>query len=138
MILLASLGMFDHSSIKWFFLQKSSESFVKQNAEQETANLWFCGIESVQACVTACNSYFLHLKQTMSYDKMSLYHFDSIFLIPVTVFPTRFPHKNLKKRHYETNIIPYFATFENSWEKLIIRANFWVIRGLTPTHDPKI
>ena len=68
----------------------------------------------------------------------TLYHFDSIFLIPVTVFPTRFPHRNSEKRHYETNIIPYFATFENSWEKLIIRANFWVIRGLTASHDPKI
>ena len=41
--------------------------------------------------------------------------------------------------HYQTaNIIPYFATFENSWEKLIIRANFWVIQGLTASHDPKI
>ena len=58
------------------------------------------------------------------FENGNLYHFDSIFLIPVTVFTTRFPHRNLEKRHYETNIIPYFATFENSWEKLIIRAIF--------------
>ena len=76
--------------------------------------------------------------QSQAKGKRHLYHFDSIFLIPVTVFPTRFPHRNSEKRHYETNIIPYFATFENSWEKLIIRANFWVIRGLTASHDPKI
>ena len=68
----------------------------------------------------------------------ALYHFDSIFLIPVTVFPTRFPHRNSEKRHYETNIIPYLGTLENSWEKLIIRANFSVIWGLTASHDPKI
>ena len=48
-----------------------------------------------------------------------LNHFDSIFFIPVTVFPTRFPHRNSEKRHYETNIIPYLATFENARGKLI-------------------
>ena len=80
----------------------------------------------------------LSLFAFVPFNILNLYHFDSIFLIPVTVFPTRFPHRNSEKRHYETNIIPYFATFENSWEKLIIRANFWVIRGLTASHDPKI
>ena len=69
----------------------------------------------------------------MKLAKEGLYHFDSIFLIPVTVFPNRFPHRNSKKRYYETNIIPYLATLENSWEKLIIRANFWVIWGLMAT-----
>ena len=74
-----------------------------------------------------------------------LYHFDSIFLIPVTVFPTRFPHRNSEKRHYETNIIPCLATFENSWEKLIIRANFWVVTqkfelkmSVLLTHFPEV
>ena len=64
-----------------------------------------------------------------------MYHFDRN---PVTIFPTCFPRRNSDTCHHETNIIPYLATFENSWEKLIIRANFWVIRGLTASHDPKI
>ena len=33
-----------------------------------------------------------------------LYHFDSVFLISVTVFPTHFPHRNSAKLHYETNM----------------------------------
>ena len=82
---------------------------------------------------------FVHFYlEVITLNMKDLYHFASIFLIPVTVFPTRFPHRNSEKCHYETNIIPYFATFENSWEKLIIRANFEVIRGLTASHDPKI
>ena len=36
-----------------------------------------------------------------------LYHFDSVFLIAVTVFPTHFPHRNLEKRHYETNTVSF-------------------------------
>merc|ERR1711951_228600 len=69
---------------------------------------------------------------------VSFSHSDSIFLMPVTFFPTSFPHRNSEKCHYETNIIPYLATFENSWEKLIIRTNSWVIRGLMASHDPNI
>ena len=56
-----------------------------------------------------------------------MYYFDSVFLIAATVLLTHFPHRNSEKRHYEKNIIPLFATFENSREKLIIRANFWQI-----------
>ena len=71
-------------------------------------------------------------------DIVLLYHCYSVFLITMTVFSTHFPHRNSKNRHYETNIISKLATFENSWEKLIIPANFWVIRGLMASHDPKI
>ena len=67
-----------------------------------------------------------------------LYHFDSVFLIAVTVFPTHFPHRNSEKRHYETNIFPYLATLENSREKLTIRANFWVIVSVFLTHFPEV
>ena len=35
---------------------------------------------------------------------LDLYHFDSVFLIAVTVFPTHFPHRNSEKHHYETNL----------------------------------
>ena len=79
--------------------------------------------------------------KTQVYTKLHhlvLYHFDSVFLITVTVFSTHFPHRNSKNRHYETNIISKLATFEYSLEKLIIRANVCVIRGLTASHDPKI
>ena len=72
-------------------------------------------------------------------DEKGLCHFDSAVLIPASVIiPTHFPHRNSEKRHHETNIIPYLVTFENSWEKLIICGNFWDIRGLTASHDPKI
>ena len=45
------------------------------------------------------------MKSVTLYMGLVLYHFDSIFLITVTVFPTHFPQRN--KRHNETNIIPY-------------------------------
>ena len=67
-----------------------------------------------------------------------MYHFDSVCLIPASVLTTYFPYENSEKHHHETNTISKLATFENSWGKLIIQANFWIIRGLTASHEPEI
>ena len=39
----------------------------------------------------------------------------------------------MKQRSFQN-----LRTFENSWGKVIFRANFWVTRGLAASRDPKI
>ena len=51
------------------------------------------------------------LNPTVELNNEILYHFDSVFLIPV-----------IETLHYETNITSKLATFENSWGKLNIRS----------------